>query len=89
MAGRLEPEFNPETNTLVFPKNQWATYTVNGERVKGTVVITESTVVTAEPVPPARFREGTPTSWTYSPNTAPATVEASAAEQIEAARKSE
>ncbi len=62
--------FNEQTNTITIPRSSGATYSINGEPVKGSVVIDEETTVKAEPKPPSRFREGAQTEWTFTPGVA-------------------
>lgn len=63
----MAPSFNPETDTITIPRTPGVTYYINGEKVKGSVVIDEETTVMAEPNPPVRFRDGTETEWTFTP----------------------
>jgi hypothetical protein len=68
--GSIAPSFDAETNIITIPKSTWASYYIDGEKVKGVVVIDEETTVTAEAKPPAHFRDGTEAEWTFTPGLA-------------------
>lgn len=62
-----EPAYNDATDTITIPAVTGVVYKINGvEQVAGPVVITEDTVVTANPAPGYKFPAVTDTDWFYN-----------------------
>jgi hypothetical protein len=62
-----EPSFDSGTDTITIPTVTGVVYKINGEVVAaGPVVITENTIVTAEPAPGYRFPAVTDDDWLYT-----------------------
>lgn len=61
----LAPTFNQSTNTITIPVVAGVEYTINGEVVTGSVVITEDTVVNARPTAGNRFPDVTDDDWYF------------------------
>lgn len=60
------PSYNEATNTITIPTVTGVTYKINGEIVTGQVVITEDTIVTAEPTGSYKFPAVTDDDWLFS-----------------------
>jgi hypothetical protein len=60
------PSFNSETNTITIPVVTGVVYKIDGEIVTGTVVITENTVVTADPASGYSFPPVTDDDWLFN-----------------------
>jgi hypothetical protein len=66
-ATPTEPAYNDATDTITIPAVTGVVYKINGEVVAaGPVVITEDTVVTAEPAPGYSFPDVTDDDWYYN-----------------------
>lgn len=61
------PTFDPGTDTITIPTVTGVTYTIDGDPVTGTVVITERTMVVAYPEPGYRFTENADEDWSFDP----------------------
>lgn len=59
------PTYNSGTHTITIPTVTGVEYKINGEVVTGSVVITEDTVVTANPTTGYRFPEVTDDDWFF------------------------
>jgi hypothetical protein len=66
LATPTEPAFNSSTDTITIPTVTGVIYKISGEVVPaGSVVITENTVVTADPAPGYHFPDVTDDDWFY------------------------
>lgn len=65
LATPTSPTFNSETNTITIPSITGVVYSIDGEPVTGTVVITENTVVNANPASGYYFPEVTDDDWVF------------------------
>lgn len=65
-ATPTEPTFDSETNTITIPTVTGVTYSINGEVVTGTVVITTNTVVNAAPNAGYKFPDVIVDAWLYT-----------------------
>jgi hypothetical protein len=61
----LAPSYDDGTDTITIPNVTGVVYKIDGEVVTGSVVITEDTVVTAEPAPGYRFPPVTDDDWFF------------------------
>lgn len=59
------PSFNGPTNTITIPTVTGVEYSINGEVVTGSVVITETTDVEARPTAGYAFPKNTQDNWTF------------------------
>ena len=68
-ATPMAPSFNGETNTITVPTTPGIDYTIDGDPVTGSVVITEDTELVAKPKPGYFIPAGTTSYWafTYTP----------------------
>lgn len=64
----IEPSFDAETNTIRLPNRFGIVYTVEGEKVEGSIVIEETTTVKAEAEAPVVLKDNAITTWTYAPS---------------------
>ena len=60
-----QPTYNSSTHTITVPTTTGVEYLINGEVVTGSVVITEDTVVTAQPAAGYVFTSPTDDDWFY------------------------
>jgi hypothetical protein len=60
------PTYNGTTHVITVPGTTGVVYKINGEQVTGTVTITESTVVTAEPALGYKFPAVTDDDWLFT-----------------------
>lgn len=65
LATPTEPAYNSSTDTITIPSITGVVYKINGEVVTGAVVITQDTVVTAEPATGYKFPAVTDDDWFY------------------------
>lgn len=59
------PTYVPDTKTITVPMTAGVVYRINGEVVTGDVVITEDTIVTAEPADNYKFPKVTDDDWLF------------------------
>ena len=57
------PTYNPATDTITIPTTAGVVYTIDGEPVTGAVVITQNTLVEAQPAPGYVFAEPSDDDW--------------------------
>ena len=60
------PSFNGETNTITVPTTPGIDYTIDGDPVTGSVVITEDTELVAKPKPGYFIPAGTTSYWAFT-----------------------
>ena len=65
LATAAQPTFTPSTNTIVIPVNADVNYTIDGEVVTGSVVITEDTTVEVEAKSGHYLAPNTTRSWNF------------------------
>lgn len=63
----VAPTFDAPSDTVTIPSTTGISYKIGGVPVTGDRVITEQTVVTAEPAVGYKFPTGATTSWTFTP----------------------
>jgi hypothetical protein len=59
----VAPTYNPSTDTITIPNVTGVVYYIDGEAVTGSVVITEDTIVSAQPAPNYKFPAVSDDDW--------------------------